>query len=286
MNIQEKPVRQLPLVQQVEQILIERIRNKRYPPDRQIPNEEELSAEFKVSRATIRSALNTLSTLGLVVRRQGAGTFVTRMPPISNPLDQAFAFQELIGSNNSRTAVQHVYCSLERAKVGMAGSLQIPLNSEVLVSHKIFTADDEPVIFCINTLSVDLFKPTSLKQILITPEILEPFFEFVENETGLRVEFYIARIRPVKASKCSFHGHLPLPSNTPILEIDEVAYTLDNQPIFHTYEYHPENKMSFELIRHAMHRSGRQSASSNLISSSNIQDESSEEKNTNRHSNL
>jgi DNA-binding GntR family transcriptional regulator len=84
--------------------------------------------------------------------------------------------------------------------------------------------------------------------------MLEPFFAFLEDETGMRVEYYIARVRPVKALKCRFNSPLPMPGNTPVLEIDEVAYTADGRPIFHTYEYHPENKMSFELIRRRVHR--------------------------------
>jgi DNA-binding GntR family transcriptional regulator len=45
-----------------------------------------------------------------------------------------------------------------------------------------------------------------------------------------------------------------MPDTTPVLEIDEVAYTAEGRPIFHTYEYHPENKMNFELIRRRVHR--------------------------------
>jgi hypothetical protein len=31
--------------------------------------------------------------------------------------------------------------------------------------------------------------------------------------------------------------------------IDDIAYTAGGIPVFHTVEYHPENKMNFELIR-------------------------------------
>jgi len=84
MDTQQAPVRQPPLSLQVEQILIERIRSGHYPPDAQLPAEVDLAEEFNVSRATVRSALNTLATLGLIVRRHGAGTFVTsnRASPI------------------------------------------------------------------------------------------------------------------------------------------------------------------------------------------------------------
>jgi GntR family transcriptional repressor for pyruvate dehydrogenase complex len=42
----------------------------------QLPTERDLSATFKVSRATIREAIRTLESMKLVQSRQGAGTYV------------------------------------------------------------------------------------------------------------------------------------------------------------------------------------------------------------------
>jgi len=254
MELQEAPVRQQPLTQQIEQILIDRIHSGKYAPDSQLPAEVDLAAEFKVSRATIRSALNTLSTLGLVVRRHGAGTFITQLPRISNPLDQAIDFQELIGSYCCQPSIQQLYCGLETASPAIAAALLISTDERVLVSQKVFIADEEPVIFCANTMPASLFTPGLLEKILTEPEILEPFFAFLEREISLQIEYFLARVRPVNARKVRFHNPLPLPGNTPVLEIDEVAYSADGCPIFHTYEIHPENRMSFELIRRRAHR--------------------------------
>ncbi len=43
----------------------------------QLPNENELSETFKVSRSTVREAILSLETMNLVDRRQGDGTYVT-----------------------------------------------------------------------------------------------------------------------------------------------------------------------------------------------------------------
>jgi DNA-binding GntR family transcriptional regulator len=254
MDPHEALVRPQSLSQQIEQILIDRIHSGKYAPDSQLPAEVDLAVEFKVSRATIRSALNTLSTLGLVVRRHGAGTFITQLPRISNPLDQAIDFQELISVYCCQPSFQQVYSGLETVSSTMADLLQIPVDSEVLVSHKVFVADEEPMIFCTNTLAVSLFEPDLLAQVLSTPEMLEPLFTFLEQKLDLRVEYYVAQVRPVNAINCHFYTPLPMPDTTPVLEIDEVAYTAEGRPIFHTYEYHPENKMNFELIRRRVHR--------------------------------
>jgi GntR family transcriptional regulator len=245
----ETPIRQVPLTQQVEQILIERIHNGKYAPDSQLPTENDLADEFKVSRATVRSALGTLVTLGAVIRRHGAGTFVTQFPHIPNPLDRAIDFQELIAKNGCEPTVEYGYCGVMPAQTTIASLLQIPDRAEVLVSQKVFNADGEPMIYCINTLSAQIFTAERLEQIIADPKIMEPFFYFLEDETGLRVEYYVAHVRPMKAGNCFFFPSLPLPRATPVLAIDEIAYTTGGKPIYHTFEYHPENKMDFELIR-------------------------------------
>lgn len=47
-----------------------------YQPGQAIPSESQLQDEFNVSRITVRKALEVLERQGLVVRRQGVGTFV------------------------------------------------------------------------------------------------------------------------------------------------------------------------------------------------------------------
>src|SRR4249919_2641271 len=50
-----------------------------------IPSERQLSAEFGVSRLTVRAALDNLVREGLLVRRRGSGTFVSE-PKIAQEL--------------------------------------------------------------------------------------------------------------------------------------------------------------------------------------------------------
>lgn len=53
-----------------------RISNGEYPPEHKLPPETVLAAEMGVSRPVLRDALERLRAEGLVVSRQGAGSFV------------------------------------------------------------------------------------------------------------------------------------------------------------------------------------------------------------------
>jgi GntR family transcriptional repressor for pyruvate dehydrogenase complex len=67
-----------------------------HPGDR-LPPEREFAAQLGVSRPTVRTGLRSLSTMGVVQSRQGAGTFMTAGPPtlMSEPLNLLAALHGL-----------------------------------------------------------------------------------------------------------------------------------------------------------------------------------------------
>jgi GntR family transcriptional repressor for pyruvate dehydrogenase complex len=58
----------------------ELIREGRLKAGDQLPSERELSETFKVSRTSVREALRTLETKGLIISRTGMGNFVADLP--------------------------------------------------------------------------------------------------------------------------------------------------------------------------------------------------------------
>src|SRR5205814_1620728 len=61
--------------------LLEEIVSGRYVVGDRLPGENDLAQTFEVSRPVVREALNRLQADGLVTSRQGAGSFVARVPP-------------------------------------------------------------------------------------------------------------------------------------------------------------------------------------------------------------
>src|SRR5688500_19945056 len=67
----------LPLYQQLQRKLRAAIANRLLGPDDALPPERDLAEELAVSRITVRKAIEGLVEEGLLVRRQGSGTFVS-----------------------------------------------------------------------------------------------------------------------------------------------------------------------------------------------------------------
>jgi GntR family transcriptional regulator len=65
-----------PLYRRLEERLRHAIESGALKPEQALPSERDLAEDFAVSRITIRKALDGLVGSGLLLRRQGAGTFV------------------------------------------------------------------------------------------------------------------------------------------------------------------------------------------------------------------
>src|SRR6188508_3542112 len=60
-----------------------------------IPSERQLSADFRVSRLTVRAALDDLVRDGMLVRRHGSGTFVSE-PKIAQELTMTSFTEDMV----------------------------------------------------------------------------------------------------------------------------------------------------------------------------------------------
>ena len=67
----------VPLYHQLSDILAEKIRSGEYAKGHKIPSEHQLAADYNIGRPTARQATDLLVRKGLLVRKRGAGTFVT-----------------------------------------------------------------------------------------------------------------------------------------------------------------------------------------------------------------
>src|SRR4030088_2744858 len=82
-----------PLYSRVESVLAADIAGGGLPPGSQLPPEDGLIQRFKVSRTTVRKAIQNLIERGLVEVRRGKGTFVTQ-PRITQELTELTCFVE------------------------------------------------------------------------------------------------------------------------------------------------------------------------------------------------
>jgi GntR family transcriptional regulator of arabinose operon len=90
--IEAKQGSRTPLYKQIKEYVRDNIQQSVWQPNGKIPSENELAGKFKVSRITIKNALQELIEDGLIYRIQGKGTFVSLNklgePPVYRPIQQ------------------------------------------------------------------------------------------------------------------------------------------------------------------------------------------------------
>ena len=238
---------------EVESVLLSKL-HELAGQDGRLPTEAEIAEMFGVSRTTVRSAVGALVARGLVVRRQGMGSFVSQGTRIANPLDEALDFSEIIKRNLCCPTIRHLSSTL----VAMDESLAVLLNHSddrmALQRHTLFSADLDPVIYCINTIPLWVLPDDLASEVVANPVISEPLYDFLAQRCNQGVELSRATIWPDLARNCDMAEPLVDPL-TPVLVIEEVGYNISGQPVLHSLEYYPGRSMRFELVRRRSTRS-------------------------------
>lgn len=133
-----------PLYVQLMEELETSIRNGVYKPGDKIVTEAEMAKEYGVSLITVRKAVGSLMEKGLVVRKQGKGTFVTK-PKYSRNMKKLQSFTEMCEQMGVKPGAQVLENRLIMADKKVADRLGIEPGSNVVYISRLRLADGEPV---------------------------------------------------------------------------------------------------------------------------------------------
>jgi GntR family transcriptional regulator len=133
----------LPLYQQLQRVLRNAIEKRLVAPDDALPPERDLALELSVSRITVRKAIDGLVDEGLLVRRQGAGTFVCAR--VEKNFAKLTSFSEDMRARGRKP--RSVWLNKSSGTVTPEESLTLRLSpgTPVYRFHRIRYADDAPM---------------------------------------------------------------------------------------------------------------------------------------------
>ena len=133
-----------PLYVQLMEELETSIRNGVYKPGDKIMTEAEMAKEYGVSLITVRKAVGSLMEKGLVMRKQGKGTFVTK-PKYSRNMKKLQSFTEMCEQMGVKPGAQVLENRLIMADKKVADRLGIEPGSNVVYISRLRLADGDPV---------------------------------------------------------------------------------------------------------------------------------------------
>jgi GntR family transcriptional regulator len=180
-----------------------------------VPGDDELTAQYGVSRHTVREAVRRLQAEGVVERGRGRGTFV-RDGVIEQPLGALYSLFRSVEEQGfvQRSIVRRLE---ERRDSEAAAMLGQPPGDPLVYLERLRLADDVPIVLDCSWLPAALARP------LLTVDFTHTaLYQELHVRCGVRPDAGWERIRPV-IPDLEQRGLLGLPARTPALAIERLA---------------------------------------------------------------
>ena len=237
-------VRQAPLYERASDVLLAYISENGYQPGDRLPGEHSLAEEVGVSRNTLREAMAELRNMGLVERRQGAGTFVAASPSVLRPgLETLSGLPNIAGRPDvdlSRTS-----WSVEN-HTGVGD-----------VHHLLHLESVEPILVVRMAAAADGVNAATFESWIAEKNVDRAavlgfedgsLLDYLNSETDVRLANTWSEVSAVDAD-AALAEWLDVPVGTSVLRLSETFYTRSGDPVVHSLNHFLTNKVAFHIIR-------------------------------------
>ncbi len=133
------------------------------PAGSRLTSEPELAKQMGVSRATLREAMRTFETQGLIRRRQGSGTYVVgKFEVIEAGLEVLESIETMARRMNLEVSVSDLHVEQVDADAKTAEGLCVDEGKRLTRIRRVMRAEGRPVAYLIDSLPTETLKPEDL----------------------------------------------------------------------------------------------------------------------------
>lgn len=232
MNLSYTTVNRSPLYQQARQILLKRIESKEWAPGDKLPIEPVLAQQLGISVGTLRRAVETLVNDGLLLRREGIGTFVRTYKNAG----YWNVFQIFKDKEGKRRGSFWKLVSFEKVKANptIATALQVPVNEPLIhfVRHWIDRENGIETVVSIDEsyLIASYFKGLNKRKLLEDFQENDSLYRFYDREFDVvilnqkcSIQYEVLEGDEAKSFKVI--------DPYPVLRTDRISLTFGHKPI-------------------------------------------------------
>jgi GntR family transcriptional regulator len=238
----------IPLRAQVSYQLRSSISNGDLKPGDQLPSERKLAEHYKISRVTVRAALNELEYEGLIFSRPGKGRYVSK-PMINQQLIQLTGFSEDVQNLNLQSTSRILSREVIRASAELTSKLQLTPGDRVFVIVRLRLVNGNPMAI-----------EQAYLPLTYCPEILEQDFEKGSLYAYLRQ----CGLDPKKARQtlapdiptAEERRLLGIQGNVAVMRMERTTYLINNKPIEYVRSVYRGDKYRFNVVLNSDSQSG------------------------------
>jgi GntR family transcriptional regulator, N-acetylglucosamine utilization regulator len=188
-----------------------------------VPSENELAEKHRISRATVRHALDLLEREGLIYKAKGKGTFVARARA-KYELTSLVPTTEDITRRGWKPGTKVLSLRQMVPPPSIADALEIKKGDEVFEIHRLRTADGEPISLQWS------YIPIHLCPDLLEHDLSASLTQLLEERYGIRLwtARSILRARLVQPAEAKL---LQIAKNSPVIYLEQNTFSPEGQAV-------------------------------------------------------
>lgn len=204
-----------------------------FGPGDALPAERDLAVQCGVSRVTVRRAIDELVREGLLLQRQGAGTFIARR--VVQPLSTLSSFSQDMNARGVRAGSIWLERAVGKASPDETLALDLSIGACIARLARVRTADDEPMA---------IERAAIAAAFLPDPAAVEHSLYAVLQESGFSPVRAFQRLRAELATEPDA-ALLGIAPGSPVLHVERRSFLADGRPIEYTLSRYRGDRYDF-----------------------------------------
>ncbi|PNV61533.1 GntR family transcriptional regulator [Clostridium sp. chh4-2] len=233
-----------PLYQQVKEDIKTAIEQGRYKAKEKIPSEPELSAEYSVSRITLRRAVEELCNEGYLIKRQGQGTFVST-PRIHRKMaggNRLESFTKTCQNYNMKAGARLLSRQIVPARQDEQEFFGLGEDGLLVYVERVRTADGLPIFL------ENQFFPYQEFRGLMEEDLNDvSLFEVIERVSGRRPVDSFRRTLEITRASVEQAQKLGIPLSEPLMHLNSYFVDEEGKPLCIGRQYYIGSRYMFDL---------------------------------------
>jgi len=214
------------------------------PKGTKLPSEPKLAEQLGVSRATLREAMRTFESQGLLRRRQGLGTFVVGPTQvIESGLEVLESLEKQAEKINLDLSMGESEIIHIEADTRLANKLEIRIGNPVIEVRRVILSEDAPVAYLVDILPEDVISPDALEN-KFTGSVLDLLIHLGEPPLSISKTDIGAINAPSDVAKA-----LDVQRGDTLLLLKGLLFDDDGNPIDYSYSYFLPGYFRLHIIR-------------------------------------
>ena len=230
------PLGDRPVYRQIADRLRQAIVHGNLAPGARLPSESELIERYSASRGTVRQSIAVLRSEGLIDVVHGRGAFVRERTPIRRLSYDRFArrhreagqaaFLAELEAEGRKAEVQVLRVGQGEPDSDIRERLQLSDDKPVLMRHRRYLADRQPVEVATSWLPLELVEGTAIVEANPGPGGIYARLEDMGHHLEHFTEEVSARMPQPDEARA-----LQLGPGVPVIRLIRVAYTVNDRPV-------------------------------------------------------